>query len=554
MDNKEIALSFQLLGKIMELHNENPFKIRSYQNAYMNLRKLETPLSEMTYNEISAIKGVGKAITDKILELIDSGEMQTLEKYRSKTPEGLAEMLSIKGFGPKKIGVIWKELGIESVGELLYAVNENRLIELKGFGEKSQDDLKRKLEYYIKSRDKFHYAALEQEAKSLLNKLKKILPNARIGLCGEFRRRNTIIENIELLIAYDGDLSIVYKHGILTKSGVKGKVISARTSKDFPVTIYTCRPGEFGSKLFRYTGPEDFVKAVAFDNPGKDFRGIKEEKEVFDKAGLKYIEAELRDLPNILSISRERELPQLIEEKDIKGVLHCHTTYSDGLHSLADMVEYAAQLGYAYIGITDHSKSAFYASGLKEERLLEQIEEIDQLKSENATIQIFKGIESDILSDGSLDYDVEMLNKLDFVIASIHSNLNMDETKATSRLIKAIENPFTAILGHPTGRLLLSREGYPIDHKKVIDACAANQVAIEINANPYRLDLDWRWIPYAIEKGIMISVNPDAHSKEGIQHIRYGVLAARKGGLSALGCLNALSSDAFEKFILTKKP
>ncbi|MEL6720569.1 MAG: PHP domain-containing protein, partial [Bacteroidota bacterium] len=242
-------------------------------------------------------------------------------------------------------------------------------------------------------------------------------------------------------------------------------------------------------------------------------------------------------------------IPQLIQDQDIKGVLHVHTTASDGAHTLADMCAYAQSLGYEYIGITDHSKSAFYASGLKIDELEEQWNVIDELNSKLAPFKIFKGIESDILNDGRLDYEEEILKQFDFIIASVHSNLKMDEAKATQRLITAIENPYTTILGHPTGRLLLSRKGYPIQHKKVIDACAANNVHIELNANPYRLDLDWTWIPYALNKGVKIAINPDAHSKEGIHDIHFGVEVARKGGLTKEDCLNALTLSDFEQIL-----
>ena len=235
----------------------------------------------------------------------------------------------------------------------------------------------------------------------------------------------------------------------------------------------------------------------------------------------------------------------MINLGDIKGVIHTHTTWSDGLHSTREMAKMAQHLGYQYIGISDHSKAAFYANGLKEDRVQAQWDEIDALNGEFFNFKILKSIECDILNDGALDYSDDILRGFDFVIASVHSVLKMNEEKATARLIKAVENPFVSILGHPTGRLLLSREGYPIDHKKVIDACAANKVAIEMNASPYRLDLDWTWIPYAREKGVLISVNPDAHTCEGIKDIRYGVLAARKGRLDTEGCLNARDLDGF---------
>ncbi|GJM35975.1 MAG: DNA polymerase/3'-5' exonuclease PolX [Saprospiraceae bacterium] len=548
MTNKEIARTFQYLGNIMELHGENPYKIRSYQNAYITLRKLDLPLADMTDQQIGEIKGVGAAISGKIRELLDKGEMATLEKYKEMTPEGVQEMLNIKGFGPKKIAVIWKDLGAETIGELLYAVNENRLIELKGFGKKTQDDLKQKLEYYQKSKNKFHYAVLEKPAQELLASLKALLPDSPMELTGAIRRRTNTLESIEIIVAYSGDFQAAASEVLQNMTEISGGW-SAHTVDEIPVTIYQCDKKNFGSKQFRNTGAPEFLEAFVKKYPGIDFKGIAEETAVFEKAKLPFIAPELRESDWALELAQADQLPQLVEDKDVKGVIHSHTTWSDGLNSLEEMVTYARDLGYAYIGITDHSKAAFYANGLQPERVIQQMAAIDELNVKMAPFRIFKGIESDILNDGSLDYEEDILRQFDFIIASVHTNLRMDEEKATSRLVAAIENPYTSILGHPTGRLLLSRKAYPIDHKQVIDACAANGVAIELNANPYRLDLDWSWIPYALEKGVLISINPDAHSREGIHDIHFGVCAARKGGLTATTCLNAKSAEDFAAFV-----
>jgi len=532
----------------MELHGENPFKIRSYSNAYLSLRKLETPLSEMSDGEISALKGVGKTIVSKIRELETSGSLATMEKYKEMTPEGIQEMLQIKGFGPKKVRVIWKDLGAESIGELLYACNENRLIELKGFGQKTQEDLKNKLTYFLNSKNKFHYASLELLAEGLKEALQKQLPEARITFTGELRRRNPILEKIELLVASESPIETGVA-AVLTIEQNEEQQIIARTDNNIPVIIYKCTANNFGSKQFRYTGGKDFIQSFLSRVVADDFRDIATEAAVFEKANLAFIEPELRDWEDVVDWALADKLPELVNVSEVKGVIHSHTTYSDGLHSLRQMAEYTQAQGFEYIGITDHSKSAFYANGLKPDRVFQQMEEIDQLNREMAPFRIFKGIESDILNDGRLDYEEEVLSAFDFIIASVHSNLKMDEAKATQRIITAVENPYTTMLGHPTGRLLLSREGYPLDHKKVIDACAANGVTIELNANPYRLDLDWTWIPYALEKGVKISINPDAHSKEGIHDIRYGVLAARKGGLTSKQCVNCLPVDEFDLYL-----
>lgn len=548
MTNKEIAKVFNDLGKIMELHGENPFKIRSYSNAYLNLRKLETPLSEMSDAEIAALKGIGKAIVSKIRELESTGKLESMEKYKAVTPAGVQEMLQIKGFGPKKVRVIWKELGAESIGELLYACNENRLIELNGFGQKTQEDLKKKLEYFLQSKDRFRYASLEAIAEALKESLQKKHPEARVEFTGAIRRRKIILDNIELLISNARNLKKTIE-GLLNLEKETENIFYARTEGNISVVIYTCEDSDFGSKQFRYTGGKAFIQNFLEKVEADDFRGLKDEKAVFEKAKLPYIEPELRDWEDIISLAGRNKVPKLIEEKQIKGVIHAHTTYSDGLHSLEQMAYYAKEQGFEYIGITDHSKSAFYANGLKPERVYQQMEEIDKLNQTLAPFRIFKGIESDILNDGSLDYEEDVLKDFDFIIASVHSNLKMDEIKATRRILNAVENQYTTMLGHPTGRLLLSREGYPIDHKKIIDACAANGVVIELNANPYRLDLDWTWIPYAMEKGVKISINPDAHSREGIHDIHYGTLAARKGGLTAEACINTLSVEDFAKWL-----
>ena len=549
MSNKEIAKTFQFLGAIMELHGDNPFKIRNYNSAYITLRKLQTPLAEIPTEELSDIKGVGKSTAGKITELLTTGKMEALEKLKAKTPPGVQEMLQIKGFGPKKIRLIWKEMEVETIGELLYACNENRLVELKGFGKKSQDDLIAKLKYFLKSRNSFHYAALESDAENVIKYLENLLPGTEISLTGAMRRRANIVDSIEILVGTVNDEMIAFDEEILTKVKEEEHVLHAKSAGEYPVIIYLCQPKEFGSKLFVRTAAKDFMDAFVAENKGVDFKGLAKEEEVFAKANLPYIEPELREQDWALQLAKENKLPVLLEEKDIKGVVHSHTTYSDGLHTLEEMATYSKSLGFEYIVITDHSQAAFYANGLKPDRVAEQMAEIDELNKKLAPFRIFKSIECDILNDGRLDYDEETLSKFDCIIASVHTNLRMDKEKATERIIAAVRNPHTTILGHPTGRLLLSREGYPIDYEAIIDACAEHNVIIELNANPYRLDLDWTWIPYALEKGVKISVNPDAHSKEGIHDIRYGTLSARKGGLTKEMCFNTMGLSDMEKYL-----
>jgi DNA polymerase (family 10) len=541
MTNKEIANAFQLLGNLMELHGENSFKIRSYQNAYRTIRRLPEPLSEMKTEDIASLKGIGKAILGKINELLEQGTMATLERYKSQTPEGVQEMMQIKGFGPKKIKVIWEDLGVESIGELLYAVNENRLIELKGFGAKTQEDLRQKLEYFQKSRDQFHYAVLLAEAGQLMAELQEQLPGIKVEPTGALRRAANTSNAVELLIAADEPVEASLAAMFEDWESVAESIYRAKSVRGIPVQIYLTSPDNWGSAQFKWSSSEAFLGAVDLEKVAAQAS----EESVFKKLNLPFIAPELREDTWALELAQRDSLPVLLEVEDVKGVVHSHSTYSDGLHSLREMAEYTRAQGYEYLVITDHSRSAFYANGLSVERVLQQFAEVDQLNQQWTDFTILKGIESDILSDGSLDYEADVLAQFEVVIASVHSNLRMDEAKANERLLKAIENPYTHILGHPTGRLLLSRKGYPIDHQLIIDACAANGVAIELNANPYRLDLDWTWIPYAMEKGVLISVNPDAHSTQGIHDIQYGVASARKGGLGAEQCLNARSLADF---------
>jgi DNA polymerase (family 10) len=541
MTNKQIAQAFDELANLMELHEEDPFRVRSYANAYLALRKLDTPLTELADADIKNIKGVGNAISGKIRELLDSGQMAVLEKYRDMTPSGVRDMLEISGFGPKKVRQVWKEMGIESPGELWYACNENRLVEYKGFGLKTQEDLKKKLDYFFRSRGKLLLDAALEEAEAVCAAIAQRFPGTLASPVGELRRRCPVVSEIEILATPEADWPTVFDgSGYVAEQNGEGKWTARKEDGGTSVTLHRCAAGEWGSKLLKKTGSREFLEKFVAQNQGLDFRNLAEEAAVFERANSSFVAPELREnYPPIVPNG------PLIVDADLRGALHVHTNWSDGIHSLREMCEHARSLGYAYIGITDHSQSAFYANGLKPDRVLAQMDEIDQLNAEMAPFRILKGIESDILNDGSLDYDDNLLDRFDFVIASVHSNLRMGIEKATERVLRAIEHPRTSILGHPTGRLLLSREGYPLDWDAIFEACAKHHVSIELNAHPRRLDLDWSLIPRAVSKGIRISINPDAHSREGLLHTRYGVMVARKGGLVADHCLNALPAEAW---------
>lgn len=547
----------------MELHDENPFKVRSYVNAVSALELVEEPLAVKSQAELEGIGGVGKSIAARIVEIQETGSFTELDQLVSVTPPGVVEMLRIKGIGPKKVRTLWKELGTETVEELLDACEQDRVSKLKGFGVKTQENIRQALLFTQQNRGKLLYAEAEASAQELLERVQQALPQAQVELAGDVRRKLEIVETLELVIGTDAPteaeaalngLDVLQQDE--TKSGPK--VWRGKHSLSGLITeIRLVSPECFANELF--------VRSSAVGHLGKVFAAGKSmlavvreanhisEEDIYASAGMAYVAPELREGTNELQLAMENKLPTLLELSDLKGILHNHSTYSDGAHTLEQMATFCRDMGYQYLGISDHSKTAAYAGGLREGDVLRQQKEIDELNQKLAPFKIFKGIESDILGDGSLDYDEDILKTFDFIVASIHSNLGMDEQKATTRLITAIENPYTTMLGHPTGRLLLRREGYPINHRAVIDACAANNVVIEINSNPWRLDLDWRWVSYALEKGVMLSINPDAHHTSGYDDMKYGVLVGRKGGLTKEMTFNAKSVEEVEKYFRERK-
>ncbi len=544
MENKTISRTLRLLAQLMELHEENAFKVRSVANAGLKVDKLPYALNGKNLEELEKIDGIGKSIAVKINELLQTGKLTELDDLLNETPGGVVEMLHIKGIGPKKVAVIWHDLGIENIGELYYACNENRLVTAKGFGAKTQDEIRRILEFKMASNGKFLYAQAEPEARALFDQVSGLFPGGLISFTGGYRRLDEVITELTLLVG-TRDLAIGFNSltetNLLRNQKAENNKLSGLTDNSLPVTITMVEKREYFKQLFFDTGSTGHVEAV-MARVNDDIDQPANEGLVYKKAGLDWIPPELRDGDEFIERAASGTLPALIAYHDLKGTLHNHTNYSDGINTLKEMALYCRdQLTLEYLGVCDHSKSAFYANGLSAERVQQQHREIDELNKTLNGFRIFKGIESDILNDGSLDYPDEVLETFDFIVASVHSNLKMDENKATARLIKAIENPYTTMLGHPTGRLLLSRSGYRIDYKKVIDACAANGVIIEINANPLRLDLDWRWCQYAISKEVMLSINPDAHRVEGFKDMHYGIDVARKGGLTARDCFNALS-------------
>lgn len=531
MTTEDIADALELTAKLMELHNENPFKVKAISTAAYKLGKTRLDLNNQSVEELTKIEGIGKSIAEKIFEFTTQGISHELRELTTKTPVGVIDMLGIKGLGPKKVRQLWLELELESVTDLLYACHENRLVELKGFGEKTQNAIIQNIEFKLRNTGKFHFAYAEKIGQAIIDAIKQ--QTDLVSFTGAMYRKCEVIEEIDILV---GDESID-----LDEYG----------SETIPVNFIQVNEAAFYRTLVESSSTPEHLAGIDFSQLA--IKRYQSEEEVYKSLNIQYCEPELREGLFELEKAKTHSLPNLIAYSDLKGILHNHSTYSDGMNSLQEMAVYCKELGYQYLGICDHSQTAVYADGLKPETVMLQQQEIDRLNQQLFPFRIFKGIESDILSNGNLDYEEEILKSFDFIVASVHSNLKMDEAKANERLIKAIENPYTTILGHPTGRLLLGRPGYPIDHKKIIDACAANKVVIELNAHPYRLDIDWRWIPYCLEKGVMISINPDAHQLKGYHDMRYGTYAARKGLLTKDNCLNAMDLNTFENYLSSRK-
>jgi DNA polymerase (family 10) len=461
-------------------------------------------------------------------------------------------MLTIKGLGPKKIATIWKDLEIETIGELLYACNENRLLLYKGFVAKTQQNIKESIEFFLNNQGNYLYAQVEAYAQQFTQQLQQTFENFQLSITGDFRRQAEIINKIEWVTT----IPVASLQTFLVSHGLQ---LTAETTtyheykgpENIALQFYHVQPEAFYSKLFSTSSSDMFLQCFE-EKYGPVKASYASEEEVFSTAGLSFIPAYLRETERFLSPAAVHTLPAVIQPEDITGIIHSHSKWSDGANTIGEMATAAKEKGLQYLVISDHSKSAFYANGLYEERVFAQHGEVEALNTQLAPFRIFKSIESDILNDGSLDYSEEVLQSFDLVIASVHSNLKMSEEKAMARLLRAIENPYTNILGHMTGRLLLSRNGYPVDHKKIIEACAANEVVIELNAHPRRLDMDWRWIDYALEKNVLISINPDAHSIAGFNDTKYGVLAAQKAGLTREQNLSSFSLEAFEKFLVAQ--
>ena len=564
MDARSVAFALAQIADFLELKNENRFKSAAYRNASQAIVAAQTDDlgPALASGELAKLKGIGPATLSTIRELVESGESRYLEQLRSETPEGLLEMLRVPGLGTAKIQKIHEGLGISSLTELEAAASDGRLAKLPRFGAGTAAKILKGIAYLRENSAYMLYPRAQAEGALVLAAVRAHPAVTTAMLAGSLRRRSETVREIDVVAACNEQPERVAAD-FANAPGVResersGDGAARMRFVDGTVLDLRCvTPDKFAVTLWRATGSEAHEREVHAHAAANalslshdelhDAAGaripVRDEHALYDALGLAYIEPELREGRGEVGAAATRTLPKLIEYSDIRGVLHCHSNYSDGKATIAEMAAAAKELGWGYIGISDHSQSAFYAGGLKPEAVLAQHAEIDRLNSSDLGIVILKGVEADILADGQIDYDPELLDRFDFVIASVHSRFSMDGETMTARVLRALDDPHVTILGHPTGRLLLRRESYAIDMEAVIARAAENGVTLEINADPHRLDLDWRHCHLAKSLGCSFEIGPDAHSTRGLANMEFGVGIARKGWLEAADVINAMSVD-----------
>jgi DNA polymerase (family 10) len=567
---QDVIRILEEIGVLLELKGESPFKSIAYANAARRLETLDEDLEVLARRgDLKSIKGIGDALSRKITELVTTGRLEYYETLKASIPPGHLEMLRIPGLGPKKIRALYEKLAIETLGELEYACMENRLVELPGFGARTQQKILTGIEHLKRYKERHLCSEALEAAEPLLAKLLAHPGVVSASLAGSLRRGNETVKDIDLVAASDDQealsqwfSSLAGVESVIARGDTKVSVLlQAGINADLRIVS----PLEFPFALHHFTGSKEHN--VAMRGRAKQL-GIKmneyglfrdeallpcsSEEDVFAALGLAWVPPELRENTGEIEAAETGVMPSLVQMKDIRGIFHIHTAASDGSSTLEAIVEAAKKMGLDYIGITDHSESAFYAGGLTPEDVRKQHRAIDEMNRRDPAFRIFKGIEADILPDGRLDYDDATLGTFDFVIAAVHSHFGMSEDEMTERLIRALANRHTTILAHPTGRLLLAREPYELDLERVIDAAAEHGKVIELNANPHRLDLDWRHCKYAKRQGVRIAVNPDAHHTDGLADMKYGLNIARKGWLEAQDIINCMGRDQMKAFLLKR--
>jgi DNA polymerase (family X) len=580
MDKEQVAAILDEIGTLLEIQGENAFRCNAYHNAARAVEQLEVPLDQAVKDgTLTSVRGIGDTLRDKITTLVITGRLPFYEDLKKKTPPGLFQMLRIQGMGPKKVKALYDQLGIDTLEKLKAACEAGEVAKLKGFGAKTQQKILEGIGFISETGERVRLDQALTLAERVAEKLRECPGVIRMELCGSLRRRKETIRDIDILISSDdpgpimerfvglpevvqvtghGDTKSSVVLGLTTRSGrrllinadlriVKDEQFPLALhhfsgSKEHNVTMRTRAQARYGIKLNEYEmlGPKGPIP-------------VKDEVGFFRALGLDYIPPEQREDTGEVEAAEKHELPTLIELDDLKGTFHCHTDWSDGSATLEEMAEAARALGLKYLGIGDHSQSLTVANGLTPDRVRRQQEEIDRLNERLTGIHVFKGTECDILPDGDLDFDDEVLATFDYVVASVHSRFGQSEEEMTERIVRAVSNPHVTMLGHATGRLLLSREGYRVDLEAVLRAAAKHGTMVEINAQPSRLDLDWIHCKRAKALGVQLVINPDAHSTGELELLRYGVDVARRGWLEKKDVFNTKTLAQVTKVLQARR-
>lgn len=580
MDKSAIIEVLEQIALLLELQGENPFKVRAYQNAARALEILDEDLARRVEdNTLGEIDGIGKAIVEKITTLQTTGHLPYYEELRAAVPSGLLEMLEIPGLGPKKIKKMRDALGIESIEQLKQACASGEVAQLPGFGQKTAEKMLSGIANREAYAARHHWWTAFEVAEPILAGLRYLDAVIQAEHAGSLRRKMETVGDLDFLVSSEDPEPVMNwfteYEGVMEVTAKGHTKSSIRLEGGLQADLRIVPPDRFFFALHHFTGSKNHNVKMRqralergltlsewgiFDKDSKQEDNLAqrepkiqahEEAAIFAALELAWIPPELREDRGEIEAAEQGTLPQLVTEEDIRGVFHNHTTASDGRATLKEMVAAAEVLGFEYLGIADHSKASFQASGLDEERLADQVAQIHELNaSKQFRCHLFAGSEVDILKDGRLDFDDSTLASLDYVVASVHNAFGMEETAMTKRIIQALENEYVTMLGHLTGRLLLRREAYPVDVPKVIDAAIANGKIIELNANPWRLDMDWRYWHKAAERGLMTAINPDAHDTEQLAFYRAGVHTARKGWLGSEHILNCRSLEAVKSYLM----
>ena len=572
MDRTAVARVLEQIAAYLELQEANRFKVRAMRTAAKAIRGLATePAAALADGTLKATRGIGPATLSIVRELVTTGRSTLLEELRREVPQGLLELVGLSGLGVERIKVIHQKLGVESLADLEAAARDGRLSGLPGFGPKTVETLLKRIgmKRRVVGLRLSHHAAEEAE---LLRAALARVPGVREAIvAGEIRRRCEVVREVVQVVVSEAPAEEIFRAlshfpGMEEVSGEDERRVTLLTPGEMAARVVVTPPRNLGAVLVQATGSESHLarlaehasaRGMAFTGAalwkGSEFVPTPDEPSLYRALGLAEIPPELREGGDEVARAAGGSLPDLLVESDLRGLLHCHSSYSDGTLTIEALALACRDAGYAYVGLSDHSKAAAYAGGLSVEELRRQWEEVDAVNARLTGIRVLKGIESDILADGRLDYEDEVLAEFDFVIGSIHSRFAMAEAEMTARVLRALDSPYLTVLGHPTGRLLLSRDSYPLDLEQIFRSAARNGVALEINADPHRLDLDWRVLARARELGVMIAIGSDAHSRAGLANMAYGVGMARKGGLTRADVLNTRDAGEFLAFARARR-